>query len=180
MAVVLLGLLVVHPLVVGDGLEEQRHLVLEPLENGLAFLLGLDAGHGLVDGAHDEVVVLAVLPELEPDLGLEEEVVGGEFGVVDLADGVVEVAVDVLGGGHGVLGEHVLEDVLLEVVVELLEVVRLHVVGLRQLYQVLQDLLRAVDFRVLEAQLVGRVEVEPLRPHHRTQRRQVLLQPFLR
>lgn len=128
--VVVLRFLVVHPLVVGDGLEEESHLIFKSLENGLSFLLGLDASHGLINGAHDEVVVLAVLPELEPDLRLVEEVVGGEVGVVDLPDGVVEVAVDVLGAGHGVLAEHVLEDVLLEVVVDLLEVVGLHVVGL--------------------------------------------------
>lgn len=178
-AVVVLGFLVVHPLVVGDRLEEQRHLVLEALKNGLSFLFGLDAHNCLVDGAHDEVVVLAVLPELEADLGLVEEVVGAGVGVVDFSDGVVEVAVNVLRAGHGILAEHVLEDVLLQVVVDLLEVVRLQVVGLGQLYQVLQDLLRAVDLGVLEAQLVGRVEVEALRPHHRAQRRQVLLQRLL-
>lgn len=65
-------------------------------------------------------------------------------------------------------------------VVNELEVGCLQLVFLTQMGQILQNLLRAIDFGVLEIQLVGGIVMKGPRPHHSTQLSHVSLKRLSR
>lgn len=100
----LLLLCLLHPVLIEDSLEHPLHLLLKLLVDGPIADLELYLLEYLVDEAHDEVIVLSALPELEGDSGVEEVVVEGLVSVVDFPDGVVDVPVDLLRLRDGVFG----------------------------------------------------------------------------
>lgn len=97
-----------HPLVIGDGLEEEGHIIFKSFVDRLVVTACLYAIDGLVDCTHDEIVVFASVAVLEGKVGLLEKVMGRTICIIYLADGVVQVSIDLLREGHRVLLQHVL------------------------------------------------------------------------
>lgn len=68
-----------HPLLVLHLLEEWRHELFEMLKSRhvIFFIAFIDDVHNVVQKPHDEVVVVAILPEFE------DEIAGGEIVIIE-------------------------------------------------------------------------------------------------
>jgi hypothetical protein len=164
-----------HPLQLHHVFEQPTHLILELLVDRPTGDAQVKFAEEVVEHAHDEVTVVGGLAEAEDDWRGEDVVVGELVGVIDLADGAVDAAVDVLRHRHRVLAQHVLQHSL-RLQVYRGEVLPRQRVSLGQTSQVAQYLLRTVGLGVVEGELVGGIVVESSRPDRPAQRSHEALQ----
>lgn len=138
------------------------HLLLKVRVQARRPRLLVDPPSHLIDHLHDEVVVLPAVPEPKDHARATQVVVLGLIAVIHLPHSTNQPPVHLLRQRNRVFGELIVQQPPLQMQINGLEICRAEMKAFGEPHQILEDLLAAVNFDVVVAELlVGKIKEGP-------------------